>query len=247
MYDYGGVDETKAGNNLSEDNYNWGYNPENYNVPEGSYSSDPYDGNTRITEMKEMIQALHDAGIKVIMDVVYNHTFSTEDSNFTKLMPDYYYKLTKSGKKIVYNDESGCGNATRSGAKMYDKYMRDSLKYWAGEYNIDGFRFDLMGIHDAATMNNIRKDLDDTFGEDTIVMYGEGWTGNGSCEETSAYKTYAGIWMMESDISMTRFVMQLRERQVTRKQNRLDLCNRIMELVDYIPIMRSFLQVYLAE
>ena len=191
MYDYGGVDETKAGNILSEDNYNWGYNPENYNVPEGSYSSDPYDGNTRITEMKEMIQALHDAGIKVIMDVVYNHTYSTEDSNFTKLMPDYYYKLTKSGKKIVYNDESGCGNATRSSAKMYDKYMRDSLKYWAGEYNIDGFRFDLMGIHDAATMNNIRKDLDDAFGEGTIVMYGEGWTGNGSCEETSAYKTYA--------------------------------------------------------
>lgn len=191
MYDYGGVDETKAGNTLSADNYNWGYNPENYNVPEGSYSSNPYDGNTRITEMKEMIQALHNAGIKVIMDVVYNHTFSTEDSNFTKLMPDYYYKLTKSGKNVVYNDESGCGNATRSSAKMYDKYMRDSLKYWAGEYNIDGFRFDLMGIHDAATMNNIRKDLDDTFGEDTIVMYGEGWTGNGSYEETSAYKSYA--------------------------------------------------------
>lgn len=190
MYDYGGVDETKAGNSISEDNYNWGYNPENYNVPEGSYSSDPYNGNTRITEMKEMIQALHDAGIKVIMDVVYNHTYSTEDSSFTKLMPDYYYKLKKSGKKVIYNDESGCGNATRSGAKMYEKFMTDSLKYWASEYNLDGFRFDLMGIHDAATMNHIRKELDATFGEDTIVMYGEGWTGGGF-EETSAYKTYA--------------------------------------------------------
>ncbi|MBQ3601659.1 MAG: starch-binding protein, partial [Lachnospiraceae bacterium] len=190
MYDYGGIDETTVTNKLSEDNYNWGYNPENYNAPEGSYSSNPYDGNTRITEMKQMIQALHDAGIKVIMDVVYNHTYATKDSNFNKIMPDYYYKLTQSGKTVLYNDESGCGNATRSGAKMYDKYMRDSLKYWAEEYNLDGFRFDLMGIHDAQTMNNIRADLDATFGEDTIVMYGEGWTGAGY-EETSAYKTYA--------------------------------------------------------
>ena len=190
MFDYGGIDETKTTNELSDSNYNWGYNPVNYNVPEGSYSSNPYDGNTRIKEMKQMIQALHDAGIKVIMDVVYNHTYETGTSCFSKLMPDYYYKLTTdSAGNVVYNDESGCGNATRSGAAMYDKYMRDSLKYWVSEYNIDGFRFDLMGIHDAKTMNNIRKDMDENFGDDTIVLYGEGWTGGGYSKD-SAYKEY---------------------------------------------------------
>lgn len=189
-FDYEGVDEKKADNNLSKDNYNWGYNPLNYNAPEGSYSSDPYNGNTRIKEMKEMIQALHDAGIKVIMDVVYNHTGPTEKSSFNKLMPDYYYMLTKDASgKVTYDDESGCGNATRSASVMYDKFMRESLKYWADEYHIDGFRFDLMGVHEASTMNAIRKDMDEAFGEDTIVMYGEGWTGGGY-KETSAYKDY---------------------------------------------------------
>lgn len=189
-FDYEGVDETTITNTPSADNYNWGYNPKNYNVPDGAYASNPYDGNTRIKEMKEMIQALHNAGIKVIMDVVYNHTGPTADSNFNKLMPDYFYKLTTdSAGKVVYNDESGCGNATRSSAAMYNKYMRDSLKYWVEEYNIDGFRFDLMGIHDAATMNDIRKDMDTNFGEDTIVMYGEGWTGGGY-EANSAYKEF---------------------------------------------------------
>lgn len=183
MYDYASVDETKVSNKLGS-NYNWGYDPENYNAPEGSYSSNPYDGNVRIKEMKEMIQALHDAGIKVIMDVVYNHTYETKNSNFTKLMPDYYYKLN--GTK--YNNQSGCGNATRSQAAMYSKFMRESLLYWAEEYHIDGFRFDLMGIHDYNTMNNIRKDMDERFGEDTIILYGEGWTGDGNYDTDSAHK-----------------------------------------------------------
>lgn len=185
MYDYSykSVDETKVTNSLG-DMYNWGYDPQNYNVPEGSYSSNPYDGNVRIKEMKEMIQALHDAGIKVIMDVVYNHTFDTATSNFNKLMPDYYYE-TSNGR---YLDRSGCGNSTRTEAAMYNKFMRESLLYWADEYNLDGFRFDLMGIHDYATMNDIRKDMDQKFGEDKIVLYGEGWTGDGTYTDKSAHK-----------------------------------------------------------
>lgn len=184
MYDYASVDETNVSSSLSS-NYNWGYDPLNYNVPEGSYSSNPYDGNVRITEMKEMIQALHDAGIKVIMDVVYNHTYDSEDSNFNKIMPGYYYKLNSD---LSFNNQSGCGNATRSDSAMYRKFMIDSITYWAEEYNLDGFRFDLMGIHDYETMNQIRKALDSKFGEDTIVMYGEGWTGDGSYDSNSAHK-----------------------------------------------------------
>lgn len=172
MYDYASVDETTVSTSPGT-NYNWGYDPKNYNVPEGSYSSNPYDGNVRITEMKEMIQALHDAGIKVIMDVVYNHTYDTAESNFNKIMPDYYYKLNDD---LTYNNQSGCGNATRSESAMYRKFMIDSVSYWAGEYNLDGFRFDLMGIHDVTTMNQLRQTLDAKYGEDTIVLYGEGWT-----------------------------------------------------------------------
>ncbi|MBQ3600059.1 MAG: type I pullulanase [Lachnospiraceae bacterium] len=184
MYDYASVDETKVTNSLGS-NYNWGYDPENYNAPEGSYSSNPYDGNVRIKEMKEMIQALHDAGIKVIMDVVYNHTYDTADSNFNKIMPDYYYKINND---MTYNNQSGCGNATRSESAMYNKFMRESLLYWAEEYNLDGFRFDLMGIHDVNTMNQIREDMDKKFGNDTIILYGEGWTGDGSYDGNSAHK-----------------------------------------------------------
>lgn len=199
MYDYASVDETKVTNSLGS-NYNWGYDPENFNVPEGSYSSNPYDGNVRIKEMKEMIQALHDAGIKVIMDVVYNHTYDTLDSNFNKIMPDYYYKIndgtthrenrvkaTNPNDSAYYNN-SGCGNATRSNSAMYNKFMRESLRYWAEEYHLDGFRFDLMGIHDVDTMNDIRRDMDQYFGEDKIILYGEGWTGDGTYEENSAHK-----------------------------------------------------------
>ena len=183
MYDYASVDETKVTSSLGS-NYNWGYDPENYNAPEGSYSSNPYDGNVRIKEMKEMIQALHDAGIKVIMDVVYNHTYDTADSNFNKIMPDYYYKINDD---MTYNNQSGCGNATKSKSAMYNKFMRESLLYWAEEYNIDGFRFDLMGIHDYNTMNQIRSDMDKKFGEDTIVLYGEGWTAT-DYDSDSAHK-----------------------------------------------------------
>ncbi|MBR1692185.1 MAG: type I pullulanase [Lachnospiraceae bacterium] len=183
MYDYASVDETTVSTELGS-NYNWGYDPKNYNVPEGSYSSNPYDGNVRITEMKEMIQALHDAGIKVIMDVVYNHTYSTEDSNFNKIMPDYYYKLKSD---LSYSNQSGCGNATRSESAMYRKFMIDSVSYWAGEYNLDGFRFDLMGIHDVTTMNQLRQTLDEKYGEGTIVLYGEGWTAE-DYDANSAHK-----------------------------------------------------------
>ena len=136
MYDYASVDETNVSSSLST-NYNWGYDPLNYNVPEGSYSSNPYDGNVRITEMKEMIQALHDAGIKVVMDVVYNHTYDSADSNFNKIMPGYYYKLNSD---LSFNNQSGCGNATRSDSAMYRKFMIDSITYWAEEHNLDGFQ-----------------------------------------------------------------------------------------------------------
>ncbi len=184
MYDFASVDETNVSAD-SQNSYSLGYDPKNYNVPEGSYSSDPYDGNVRITEMKEMIQALHDAGIKVIMDVAYSHTSDAEDSNFNKIMPGYYYKLNDD---LTYNDQSGYGNATRSESAMFRKFMIDSVSYWAEEYNLDGFRFDLMGIHDVTTMNQIRKELDSKFGKNTIVLYGEGRTGDGTYDSNSAHK-----------------------------------------------------------
>lgn len=184
MYDYASIDETNVSTS-SGSNYSWGYDPKNYNVPEGSYSSNPYDGNVRIKEMKEMIQALHDAGIKVIMDVSYSHTCDAGDSNFNKIMPDYYYKLNSD---LSYDDQSGYGNATRSDSAMFRKFMIDSVSYWAEEYHLDGFRFDLMGIHDITTMNQIRSALDSKFGEDTIVLYGEGRTGNGAYDSSSAHK-----------------------------------------------------------
>ena len=184
MYDYASVDEANVSTSPGS-NYSWGYDPKNYNVPEGSYSSDPCDGNVRITEMKEMIQALHDAGIKVIMDVAYSYTCDANDSNFNKIMPDYYYKTNSD---LTYNDQSGYGNATRSKSAMFRKFMIDSVSYWAEEYNLDGFNFDLMGIHDLTTMNQIRKALDSKFGKNTIVLYGEGWTGNGAYDSDSAHK-----------------------------------------------------------
>ncbi len=185
MYDYASVDETDVSTSPG-DNYSWGYGPKNYNVPEGSYSSNPYDGNVRIKEMKEMIQALHDADIKVIMDVSYSHTYDAKDSNFNKIMPDYYYKLNSD---LSYDDQSGYGNATRSESAMFRKFMIDSVTYWAEEYNLDGFRFGLMGIHDITTMNQIRKELDEKFGKNTIVLYGEGWTGgDGTYDSNSAHK-----------------------------------------------------------
>lgn len=164
VYDYGSVDETK----LSTPQYNWGYDPVNYNVPEGSYSTDPYKGEVRIKEFKQMVQALHDRGIGVIMDVVYNHTYKT-DSCFERTVPGYYYRMNGS----TFLDGSGCGNVTASDKTMFRKYMVDSVKYWAEEYHIDGFRFDLMGCHDITTMNQIRSSLDSI--DKRILVYGEPW------------------------------------------------------------------------
>ncbi len=183
MYDFATVDETR----MKDENYNkfnWGYDPKNYQVPEGSYSTDPYSGTLRIEEMKEMIKALHDAGIGVIMDSVYNHTYSLDDSCFTKTVPGYYYRQTADGSVA---NTSGCGNDTASERSMFRKYMIDSVTYWAKEYHIDGFRFDLMGIHDIETMNLIREELDKINPE--IIMYGEGWDlGNVLPQEKEALK-----------------------------------------------------------
>lgn len=171
VYDYATVDETQTASN----DFNWGYDPKNYNVPEGSYSTNPYDGNTRITEFKQMVMALHSAGIGVIMDVVYNHTFAAEGGWFESTVPGYYYRMNSDG---TFSDASGCGNETASDHLMFRKYMIDSVLYWTTEYHIDGFRFDLMGIHDVTTMNEIRKALDNLpNGGNKIIMYGEPWTG----------------------------------------------------------------------
>ena len=170
FYDFGSVDESKDINSQ----YNWGYDPVNYNVPEGSYSTNPYDGNVRIKECKEMIKALHDAGIGVIMDVVYNHTFST-DSVFQNTVPNYYYRMNSDG---TFSNGSYCSNDTASENIMYRKYMIDSVTYWAKEYHIDGFRFDLMGLHDVETLNQVRTALDNLYEDGSgkrIIMYGEAW------------------------------------------------------------------------
>lgn len=170
MYDFGSVDESKD----IASQYNWGYDPVNYNCPEGSYSTDPYNGYTRIKECKQMIQALHQAGIGVIMDVVYNHTYST-DSAFQDTVPNYYYRMNDDG---TFSNGSGCSNDTASEHLMFRKYMIDSVTYWAKEYHIDGFRFDLMGLHDVTTMNEIRSALDNLYEDGSgkkIIMYGEAW------------------------------------------------------------------------
>ena len=170
-YDYGSVDET----HLERPQYNWGYDPVNYNVPEGSYSTNPADPTVRIREFKQMVQALHQAGIRVILDVVYNHTYDIERSNFQRTYPDYYYRKTPDQK---YSNGSGCGNETASEKPMMRRFMIESVKYWVNEYHIDGFRFDLMGVHDITTMNDIRRALDDI--DPSIFIYGEGWSA-GSC------------------------------------------------------------------
>lgn len=188
VYDYGSVKEDVAS---SSSNRNWGYDPVNYNAPEGSYSTNPYDGNTRITEFKQMIQALHDRGISVVMDVVYNHTFST-DSCFNRTVPGYYYRMHSSS---AYSNGSGCGNETASDKLMYRKYMIESVKYWAEEYHIDGFRFDLMGIHDITTMNDIRSALDGLYSDGSgkkILMYGEPWTGGSVAISDGCSQSKAG-------------------------------------------------------
>lgn len=166
MFDYGSIDETT----LDRNRYNWGYDPVNYNVPEGGYSTDPADPACRIREAKLMIQALHANGIRVVMDVVYNHTYDVMGCALGRVVPQYFYRLNEDG---TYANGSGCGNETASDHEMMRRFMVESVCYWAREYHIDGFRFDLMGIHDQETMNAIRKALDEI--DPTILTYGEGW------------------------------------------------------------------------
>lgn len=166
FFDYGSIDETR----LDQNRYNWGYDPVNYNVPDGGYSTNPYDPACRIREAKMMIQALHEAGIRVIMDVVYNHTYDVMGCALGRVVPKYFYRLNPDG---TYANGSGCGNETASDHEMYRQFMVESVCYWAREYHIDGFRFDLMGIHDQETMNAIRAALDEI--DPTILTYGEGW------------------------------------------------------------------------
>lgn len=183
--------------------YNWGYDPDNYNVPEGSYAVNPYDGAVRVQEMKQMVLALHSRGIGVIMDVVFNHTYRRDDSNLQKIVPGYYYRSDETG----YTNGSGCGNEVASDRPMVQKLIIDSLIYWAKEYHIDGFRFDLMGVLDIDTMNVIAERLKEI--RPDIYLYGEGWNGGPSslAEEKRAFKASAkkmpGIGMFNDDIRDT--------------------------------------------
>lgn len=171
VFDFLSVDETK----LDKPQYNWGYEPVNFNVPEGSYSTDPYDGRKRIKEFKQMVQALHQNKLRVVMDVVYNHTMLTEDSYFNELVPGYYYRQTEDGG---FSNATACGNEMASERPMMRKFMLESMKYWVEEYHIDGFRVDLMGVHDIETMNIISKELHKI--RPDILIYGEGWTAGSS-------------------------------------------------------------------
>jgi pullulanase len=171
VYDFYSIDESKK----DSDQYNWGYDPLNYNTTEGSYASNPDDGVSRIKEFKEIVQALHQKNIRVVMDVVFNHTMLTENSYFNQLVPGYYYRQKEDGS---FSNASACGNETASERPMMRKFMVESLKYWVNEYHIDGFRFDLMGIHDIETMNKISNEL--RVIKPDILLYGEGWTAGSS-------------------------------------------------------------------
>ena len=171
-FDFMSVDESRPEDDAQ---YNWGYDPQNYNVPEGSYATDASDGAVRIREFKQLVQALHAAGLRVVMDVVYNHTGRTENSLFQLLTPDYFYRFRSDGS---FSNASGCGNEIASERPMVRKYIRESLEYWVDEYHVDGFRFDLMGIHDIATMNEIARSL--RARRPDLLLYGEGWTAGDS-------------------------------------------------------------------
>ena len=195
MFDYSSVNEAST-----EPQFNWGYDPLNYNVPEGSYSTNPYNGEVRINELKQMVMALHNAGIRVVMDVVYNHTSKTADSNFSLIVPGYYYRMANGS----FLNGSGCGNETASERAMYRKFMIDSVKYWATEYHIDGFRFDLMGLHDIETMNLLSAELHKI--NPSVLLYGEGWNAgtSGLADTKAALKKNAsklsGIAVFSDDI-----------------------------------------------
>lgn len=165
-FDFLSVDESRP----EDPQFNWGYDPQNYNVPEGSYATDARDGRVRVREFKQLVKTFHDAGLRVVMDVVYNHTGKSQDSHFQHLIPDYFYRFRQDGSM---SDASACGNEIASERPMVSKYIRESVAYWANEYHIDGFRFDLMGIHDIATMNEISRTLHKI--DPTILIYGEGW------------------------------------------------------------------------
>ena len=169
MYDYGSVDES----NLEKGQFNWGYDPVNYNVPEGSYSTDPFNGEVRVKEVKQMVQSLHKDGISVIMDVVYNHVYDAEKFSFNKIVPDYFSRVDEKGN---YSNGSACGNDTASERAMVKKYIVDSVLYWATEYHIDGFRFDLVGLIDTETINEVMEAVHAV--RPDVVFYGEGWTLN---------------------------------------------------------------------
>ncbi|MDR0420556.1 MAG: type I pullulanase [Prevotellaceae bacterium] len=171
VFDFASIDETQ----LHENKYNWGYDPQNYNIPEGGYSTNPYSPETRILEFKKMVKALHDNGLRVVMDVVFNHTFLNCNSNLYLTAQEYFYRYNADGS---WSNASGCFNETASERPMMRKYIVDSVKYWATEYHIDGFRFDLMGIHDIETMNAVRAAIDNI--DSSIFIYGEGWTANQS-------------------------------------------------------------------
>ena len=182
-YDHYSIDESR----LDSAQFNWGYDPQNYNVPEGSFSENPEHGEVRIKEFKTMVKAFHDNGIGVILDVVYNHTGRTENSNFNLEVPGYYYRQWPDGQ---WSDASACGNETASEREMMRRYILESVKYWAEEYHLDGFRFDLMGIHDISLMNEVSRVLKEI--NPNIIVYGEGWTAGDSPlpEERRALKKY---------------------------------------------------------
>lgn len=192
-FDYGSVDESKC------DTFNWGYDPVNYNVPEGSYATDAFHGEVRIREFKEMVAALHKAGISVVMDVVYNHTHSL-DSFFNATVPYYYYRTWEDG---TYSDGSACGNDTASDRAMFRKYMMDSVLHWVQEYHVDGFRFDLMGLHDTQTMNEIRKALNELEDGEQIFLYGEPWSaGPSALKESESFATKEAMEKLAEGIAV---------------------------------------------
>lgn len=192
-FDYGSVDESKC------DTFNWGYDPVNYNVPEGSYATDAFHGEVRIREFKKMVAALHKAGISVVMDVVYNHTHSL-DSFFNATVPYYYYRTWEDG---TYSDGSACGNDTASDRAMFRKYMMDSVLHWVQEYHVDGFRFDLMGLHDTQTMNEIRKALNELEDGEQIFLYGEPWSaGPSALKESESFATKEAMKKLAEGIAV---------------------------------------------
>lgn len=188
-----------SGDETGKDSYNWGYDPKNYNVPDGLYSTNPYDGNVRIKEYKQLVQALHDRGISVVMDVVYNHTYVTEQSAFTYTVPGYYYRMSSS---TFYINGTGCGNTTASDKAMFNSYMMQSLRYWVEEYHIDGFRFDIMGAHDYQTMNEIRAMFNSMYDGkgSNIIMYGEPWAAGATGLDGGNESTTANISKISSNI-----------------------------------------------